>query len=275
MAKKLSKTQVRKLTHGSPRTRYPYSIERWYQRQITKLVKKWDKTAKDYVSTILSRYIKQGASLVTDASDDPSERSWVDQFMDDLARLGIVLEATDSDSNLTKLTSRFCTVVDTFAYRNVKAQFAIVGIDPISSDIAIRDYVKAKIGENTQLIKSLRQDYVQDLQKDIYRSITKGQGVPEVTKQITERTEMANRHAALIANDQTGTILGQLDAYRSKKAGAEKYIWTSMEDERVRPRHQELDRTVQRYDDPDGGDDGQLPGEPIRCRCVADPVLDF
>ena len=47
-----------------------------------------------------------------------------------------------------------------------------------------------------------------------------------------------------------------------------------MEDGRVRPKHQELDQKVFSYDDPDGGDNGQLPGEPINCRCVALPVID-
>ena len=72
---------------------------------------------------------------------------------------------------------------------------------------------------------------------------------------------------------QTGTIISQLDAYRAKSAGAEKYLWRSMEDRRVRPKHRELDGETFRYGDPHGGDDGQLPGEPIRCRCIAEPIF--
>lgn len=85
---------------------------------------------------------------------------------------------------------------------------------------------------------------------------------------------MTANHAKLIANDQTGSIVSQLDSYRAKRAGARKYIWRSMEDNRVRPKHRELDGTEQVYGNPDGGDDGQMPGEPIRCRCVALPVFN-
>ncbi|MES5128901.1 hypothetical protein [Lactobacillus crispatus] len=47
-----------------------------------------------------------------------------------------------------------------------------------------------------------------------------------------------------------------------------------MEDDRYRPKHQVIG-TRQTYDDPTGGDDGQMPGEPINCRCVADPIFSF
>lgn len=110
--------------------------------------------------------------------------------------------------------------------------------------------------------------------KDKRRSITKGGGVTSVTKAIVDRTHMTANHAKLIANDQTGSIISQLDSYRAKRAGARKYIWRSMEDNRVRPKHRELDGTEQVYGNSDGGDDGQMPGEPIRCRCVALPVFD-
>ncbi|WP_081495928.1 minor capsid protein [Lactobacillus pasteurii] len=104
--------------------------------------------------------------------------------------------------------------------------------------------------------------------------MTKGGGVTSVTKAIVDRTHMTANHAKLIANDQTGSIISQLDSYRAKRAGARKYIWRSMEDNRARPKHRELDGTEQVYGNPDGGDDGQMPGEPIRCRCVALPVFD-
>ena len=66
----------------------------------------------------------------------------------------------------------------------------------------------------------------------------------------------------------------ELNTYRNKQAGAGSYIWQTMEDDRVRPAHQDLDGKQFDYDDPNGGDDGQLPGQPINCRCVATPVFD-
>lgn len=59
--------------------------------------------------------------------------------------------------------------------------------------------------------------------------------------------------------------------------GTETYIWTSMHDRSVRARHQELDGTVQRWDDPPLADgpskNGRVwhyhPGRENNCRCVA------
>ena len=109
----------------------------------------------------------------------------------------------------------------------------------------------------------------------ISRAISNGDGTGAITKEIVKQTGMSVRHAALVANDQTGSALARFNESRHKAAGAKDYVWQSMEDNRVRPKHQELDGTRQSYDDPNGGDDGQTPGEPINCRCVADPVFSF
>lgn len=206
-----------------------------------------------------------------DATDDPS---WADKVQHQLDLMAFSMETAHQDSKMTQIATRFVKALDSFSYNNVKMQTAIVGLDPISDNNLLRNFTKAKIAENVSLIKSMKSSYIQSLQKDIYRSITKGGGVQAITDAITQRTHMAYNHALLIANDQTGTIISQLDAYRAKSAGAEKYVWRSMEDARVRPKHRELDGRTFKYNDPAGGDDGQLPGEPIRCRCVATPVFD-
>jgi uncharacterized protein with gpF-like domain len=48
-------------------------------------------------------------------------------------------------------------------------------------------------------------------------------------------------------------------------------VWRTVGDERVRPSTRIATAKRTRYDDPP---DGELPGEPIQCRCSAEPVFD-
>lgn len=246
-------------------------MEDWYARQINQLVNSWNRSARTYFKFFLKPSVTGSQLKMDDATDDPN---WADKVQHQLDLMAFSMEIAHQDSKMTQIATRFVKALDSFSYNNVKMQTAIVGLDPISDNNLLRNFTKAKIAENVSLIKSMKSSYIQSLQKDIYRSITKGGGVQAITDAITQRTHMAYNHALLIANDQTGTIISQLDAYRAKSAGAEKYVWRSMEDARVRPKHRELDGRTFKYNDPAGGDDGQLPGEPIRCRCVADPVFD-
>lgn len=256
--------------HAVP-TRYPWKLEEQYSKDIKKIVRDWDRGAKVYAKFYLKRYIKGGSQLkLDDVTDNPNWMSEIDQ---QIQLMAFSMKQASDDRDMTKIATKFVKAINSFSYHNVKAQAAVVGIDPISDNPVLRNYVKGKIAENVSLIKSMKSYYWHSLEKDIYRSITKGGGITSITDAITKRTGMARTHADLIANDQTGTIISQLNSYRAKSAGAEKYLWRSMEDRRVRPKHRELDGKTFKYNDPHGGDDGQLPGEPIRCRCLAEPIF--
>lgn len=266
---KLTPEEVQKLTHGQ-HTRYPRKIEDWYAKQIKSWVKAWQRIANHYIDTYLARYVHGGNSFLQDDDD----KNWADAFDVFIKAMSTAILSATSEREIKTAVDKFVKAVDNFSYANVKLQAGAVGLNPIQSDAELDSYVKIKLVENTHLVLSLRDEFADKLQTDIYNSITKGGGAGAVRDALVNRAGMALRHADLIANDQTGTIIGQLNSYRHKKAGATSYIWQSQEDERVRPKHQVLDRTVQKYDDPDGGDDGEMPGEPIRCRCVADPIFD-
>lgn len=60
-----------------------------------------------------------------------------------------------------------------------------------------------------------------------------------------------------------------------KAIGAERYIWRTMQDDLVRPAHQDLNDTLQRWDDPpvaEANGDRYHPGEMHNCRCIAIPA---
>lgn len=268
MAGKLTKEQVKQLTHNIPKTRYSWTLETYYARRLRQLISNWKQIASDHINRMINPLVTGGSLMLAD--DDHA-----DDIAAAIAIMLVAINGSESDIYLASLATSFVNSVNTFSYHNVQAQANHVGLKAIESNSTIDDYTKMKIKENVALIKSMKQEFVDRLEKTIYESINSGGGVGQIAKFLTKTTQMANNHAALIANDQTGSILGQLDTYRQQKAGAYGYIWQSMEDARVRPTHQALDQTFQKYNDPDGGDDGQMPGEPIRCRCVALPVFDM
>ncbi|MCI2019956.1 MAG: minor capsid protein [Lentilactobacillus buchneri] len=268
MAGKLTKDQVKQLTHNIPKTRYSWTLETYYARRLRQLISNWKQIASDHINRMINPLVTGGSLMLAD--DDHA-----DDIAAAIAIMLVAINGSESDIYLASLATSFVNSVNTFSYHNVQAQANHVGLKAIESNSTIDDYTKMKIKENVALIKSMKQEFVDRIEKTIYESINSGGGVGQIAKFLTKTTQMANNHAALIANDQTGSILGQLDTYRQQKAGAYGYIWQSMEDARVRPTHQALDQTFQKYNDPDGGDDGQMPGEPIRCRCVAVPTFDM
>ncbi|MDH5106303.1 phage minor head protein [Lentilactobacillus diolivorans] len=268
MAGKLTKEQVKQLTHNIPKTRYSWTLETYYARRLRQLISNWKQIASDHINRMINPLVTGGSLMLAD--DDHA-----DDVAAAIAIMLVAINGSESDIYLASLATSFVNSVNTFSYHNVQAQANHVGLKAIESNSTIDDYTKMKIKENVALIKSMKQGFVDRIEKTIYESINSGGGVGQIAKFLTKTTQMANNHAALIANDQTGSILGQLDTYRQQKAGAYGYIWQSMEDARVRPTHQALDQTFQKYNDPDGGDDGQMPGEPIRCRCVALPTFDM
>lgn len=270
MAKKLSNAQIKKLTHNMPKTLYPQHIEDWYYTEIVNLSKVWHKIAMDYITLIAKVPTK---TVVSDNKNDKNP-TWVQRISNLLDKMIKAIEGGASIEILDKIASRFVNSVNNFEYQNIKRQTAKFGLTPVKVNEDIEGYIASKIKENVALIKTLNGTYKSQIERMVYQYVNHEIDVPEMTDAISKYDNMTVNHARLIARDQAGKITGQMDTYRAKKAGAEKYIWQSVEDDRVRERHQELDRTVQRYDDPDGGDDGELPGEPIQCRCVALPIFD-
>ena len=81
-----------------------------------------------------------------------------------------------------------------------------------------------------------------------------------------ERARVRNR-VKLIIDDQSEKAVGEQARIRQESAGIEQYVWISKDDDRVRPEHALLHGKVRNWSDE------PRPGEPVRCRCVAVPVL--
>lgn len=85
------------------------------------------------------------------------------------------------------------------------------------------------------------------------------------------RFEMTDVRARAIARDQVAKLNGQINADRQVAIGVTHFRWKTRQDRRVRPKHKARRDKVYAWEDPP---DGEIPGQPINCRCHADPVVD-
>lgn len=148
---------------------------------------------------------------------------------------------------------------------------AALGIDLQMAEPGLAGRISQFTAENVALIKSLPQQYFDQVEKIVTAGVSDGDRAEDIAQEISDRFGVAESRAELIANDQIGKFFGDLQQARQEAVGVEEYIWRTMRDERVRDDHQEREGEKFRWDDPP--EDG-APGEAVNCRCFAEPVFD-
>lgn len=151
--------------------------------------------------------------------------------------------------------------------RQVKAA---LGVDVLADNPKVKAALDHFVQENAALIKSIPSQVIDQVEGIVNRAFTSGSLHGDVADEIEQRFNVGESRARLIARDQIGKLYGQTNAIRQQELGVERFIWRTAGDERVREEHEELDGQEFDYDDPP--DEG-LPGEPIQCRCYAEPVF--
>lgn len=162
-----------------------------------------------------------------------------------------------------------------------------VDLTPLVGDTAVKTKLDEYIAKNVSLITSVKNDYLNDVEKAIRESYLKNGRAENLATIIHERTGVSKSRARLIARDQTAKINAELDQERMQGLGVKLYIWCTAKDERVRHTHANMQGVLCRFDDDsvyskDGGktwikreaDKPKCkPGVDIQCRCFAKAIL--
>lgn len=180
----------------------------------------------------------------------------------------------------TSPTSRIEDLVERFAGRTSAAQKrallkqtkAALGVDIFVPDTGIPAVLDGFVSENVSLITSIPEKMFSDIESTITRALQRGTSTRDLTGQISKQFGVARRRAQLIARDQISSLNGQINKHRQTSMGIEKYKWRTSGDERVRKLHASREGVEFEWSNPPS--DGH-PGEPINCRCTAEPVLSF
>ncbi len=150
----------------------------------------------------------------------------------------------------------------------------LIGIGDVSANIE-QSILSGWVTENTQLVRNMNVEQTGKLETLFLRSLRDGsrsaQVVGEVATILGPSGQNINR-ARLIARDQIGKLDGQLSRQKQTEAGIQGYVWRGALDGRERPSHVAREGIHFDWDDPPP--DGH-PGQPVQCRCSAEPDLSF
>lgn len=126
----------------------------------------------------------------------------------------------------------------------------------------LTETMQAFTRQNVALIKNIGEQTATGMERLVMDAFTKGTATKTLAKDIQNlSTEFGKNRAKLIARDQLSKLSGQLTETRAKSAGSDEYIWETVGDSRVRPKHQELDGKVRKWSQ------SPTPGQEIQCRC--------
>jgi SPP1 gp7 family putative phage head morphogenesis protein len=180
-----------------------------------------------------------------------------------------------TNTRLAELAEAAARQTSTFSRQQVARQFqAGLGIDVLRTEPWLEQKVKAFTTENVALIKSIPQRYFTDIEKKIVASMREGLRWEEIAKDLDDRFEVAEGHAKLVARDQVGKFMGELNQARQQDLGVTKFIWRTAQDNRVRESHMELEGEVFEWaDPPDVDGEPTIPGQAVNFRCLGEPVL--
>lgn len=152
---------------------------------------------------------------------------------------------------------------------------AAIGVDPLFKDKHLVARIDQFAHENATLITRIPRELHDDLSVMITRGVSSGKNPTSLGHQISQRFGIAERHARLIARDQTLKMYGDVNHMRQRELGINRFTWRTTGDERVREEHAELEDEEFDYDEPPDIDgEPTLPSEAVMCRCYADPIFD-
>jgi SPP1 gp7 family putative phage head morphogenesis protein len=137
------------------------------------------------------------------------------------------------------------------------------------ADQAIEAFVK----ENISHIKKIPERYFSEIQELATRNFRAGRRVADWQGELVKRYKVSQSRAALIARDQTNKFNAELNKTRQIALGVRTYTWRTVGDERVRPTHEAIDGETFAWSGSPKPPEGH-PGEPINCRCSADPDIE-
>ena len=172
-------------------------------------------------------------------------------------------------TELFAVAEKFGTATTKFQREQLDKQVqAAISVPYSAIEKPTRDRVPAFAKENVDLIKTVPERYFGRIQDAVQAAYESGESVDTLIDRLQDIDDISDNDAARIARDQIGKLNGQVNADRQQALGATRFVWRTMNDERVRDEHAELEGETFDWDDPP--EEG-IPGEPIQCRCYAEP----
>jgi SPP1 gp7 family putative phage head morphogenesis protein len=246
-----------------PRAQQPTTIQLDYYRAIEPIVTRaYALVVRDVYPLVQRTIAERTDSARHDATD-------INAAIDKAAR-----EFTDllRPKQLEDVVKQFGTATSTFQKEQLNRQIrAAMGVDLSTMEPNVLRLIDDFTADNVSLIKSVPSRFFSDIEKQVTSGVRSGQRWEDLARDLEAKHGVAKDRAKVIARDQVGKFYGELNQRRQENLGITGYTWRTSNDNRVREDH-ELREGV-RFEWSDPPPDGH-PGEPVLCRCYAEPDVD-
>ncbi len=255
-----------------PRQTFPKPIQREYARELLEIVTIIREMLKPLMQELPQMLQRAALERVDGERLDAGEGKKVQIMIDQVKEK---LKLSISPVKVEDMATKFAAQASSFQKAQLAKQLkAGLGINPFIADKKVGTLVEGFVSENVSLIKGMSDEALSGIEKSVTRAVQRGTTYEALADELEQRFGIAEGRAKLIARDQIGTLTSQLNTTRQKELGIRRFKWKTSNDARVREEHTyrqvESEKTPYSYDDPP---DDELPGEPINCRCYAEPVL--
>ncbi|PAT63940.1 hypothetical protein CIK80_02175 [Psychrobacter sp. JB193] len=243
-----------------PRMVERLTSQRTYQKILRRMLKE---TGSEINKTLLAVY-----------AESLNEDSTIETAIITYAVFTALAQATEgAKTAVSQLIAQESVYLDKAFVQGVKSATkadisALIGVT--DTDDLINNIVK----RNVSLITDLSEQTRTRIEQAVINGQINGTTKTQLKKELNEILGKQAKRGDLIASDQMEKLSSELTAFRAKQGGLYKYVWRTQGDSRVRSKHQYLAGKTQDTRKANSGDNGQLPRQPIRCRCWAQWLID-
>lgn len=185
---------------------------------------------------------------------------------------------------ISKTAGKFINEIVTSNAKDIKTAVKQgIGVDIFLGNKPLEESAKIGLHENINLIKTIGEELLSDVETTVYENILQGKRATDITKAIAKIGGISLNRAKFIATDQTLGFYAHVNRTRMQSIGGDNYIWHNLGDGRVRgnpagkypnSKHDHWVREGKKYNYNKPPADGN-PGEPYGCRCFAQVILEL
>jgi SPP1 gp7 family putative phage head morphogenesis protein len=262
-----------------PRQQRPAHLERAYATQLLRIVDRVREALAPLLAE-LPRLLERNARARADGRLDAGEGERLRTLIAEaLARVRGFIDPTQLDALAKQLGHN----VSSFSGAQLRRQIiAAIGVDVFASEAGLAAIVEGFAAENVSLITNLAEQLVSNVEGATTRALANATRHTDLAKEIEKMMGISRKRAKLIARDQIGKLNGKVNHKRQTNLGINKYIWRTGKDRRVRgtpggafpnAKYSHFAREGKTFSWDEPPEDGH-PGEPVLCRCGAEPDFD-
>lgn len=140
-----------------------------------------------------------------------------------------------------------------------------------------RQAMRASVGMNVGLIKSIPGEYLTDVQKYVWEAVEGGFDLATLTDNLDHAYHIGRNRCKLIARDQSNKVHAAMEQARRQELGIKKAIWMHSAAAKE-PRQSHVKANGKEFDVSKGMYlDGKwiLPGQEINCGCTSKGIIEW